>query len=153
MLTVVLNFVTLQTNHTLQKGSLIWQEKMRVSLKGQKQGQQTAKNRLTQCTKVPMLHTLVRHHSVWFTAKRTQTITLCRRQSQPLVEEIQLCFSSEPWERSCTVKVSSVWCKPIGQFPELPFASVSKWVFVWNHEYENVCAFTFSLMQIKLIFI
>ena len=100
----------LQINHTLPKGSIIWKEKMKVSLKGQNQGQQKAKNRVTQCVTVPRLHTPVRHHSVWFTAKRKQTITLCQRQSQPLVEEIQLCFSSELWERSCTVKVSGVCC-------------------------------------------
>lgn len=106
-----INFVTLQINHTLPKESMIWEEKMKVSLKGQNQGRQKVKNGLTQCVTVPRLHTLVRHHSVWFTTKRTQTITSCQRQSQPLVEEIQLCFSSEPWERSCTVKVSSICCK------------------------------------------
>ena len=109
MLTVVLKFVTLQTNHTLQKGSSILQGKTRVSRKGQKQEQQKVKTRLTQCVTVPMLHTLVRHHSVWFIAKRRQTIALCQRQSQPLVDEIQLCSSSEPWEKFCTVKVSSVF--------------------------------------------
>ena len=116
ILTVVLKFVTLQTNHTLPKGSIIWEEKMKVSLKGQNQGQQKVKNGLTQCATVLMLRTQVRHRSVWFTAKRTQTITLCQRESQPLVEEIQLCFSSELWERSCTVKVRSVCCKVIGHF-------------------------------------
>ena len=110
MLTVVLKFVTLQINHTLPKGSIIWREKMKVSLKGQNQGQQKVKNRVTQHVTMPRLHAPIRRHSAWFIAKRTQTITLCQRQSQPLVEEIQLCFSSEPWERSCTVKVSGVCC-------------------------------------------
>ena len=90
---------------------------MRVSPKGQKEEQQKVKNRLTQCVTVLMLHSLVRHHIVWFTAKRRQTITLCQRQSQPLVDEIQLCSSSEPWEKFCTVKVSSILhCGLIGHF-------------------------------------
>lgn len=137
MLTVVLKCVTLQTNHTLQKGSSIWQGKTRVSPKGQKQEPQKVKNR-PQCVAVLMLPTLVRHHSVWFTAKRRQTIASCQKQSQPLVDEIQLCSSSEPWEKFCTVKVSSVFhCRLIGHFWVAIFLCF-KMSLLQNHSNENV---------------
>ena len=124
---------------------------MRVSPKGQKEEQQKVKNRLTQCVTVLMLHTLVRHHSVWFTAKRRQTITLCQRQSQPLVDEIQLCSSSEPWEKFCTVKVSSIFhCGLIGHFWVAIFLCF-KMSLLQNHSNENeFCLYSWHRLYIHI---